>query len=77
MPMATDMPASRLFDTVFTCWLTQFEHWKTSTQAPEMLYQQAFSWSNQVVSDYAQRLNRELGSPFQAQIDAAVYALAA
>ncbi|MDB2178907.1 DotU family type IV/VI secretion system protein [Citrobacter farmeri] len=77
MPMATDMPASRLFDTVFTCWLTQFEHWKTSTQAPEMLYQQAFSWSNQVVSDYAQRLNRELGSPFQAQIDAAVYALVA
>lgn len=50
MPMATDMPASRLFDTVFTCWLTQFEHWKTSTQAPEMLYQQAFSSSNQVVS---------------------------
>ncbi|MBJ9256826.1 DotU family type IV/VI secretion system protein [Citrobacter amalonaticus] len=77
MSMATDMPASRLFDAIFTRWLAQFEEWKTSTLAPEALYQQAYAVSNQVVADYTQRLNRELGSPFQAQIDAAVYALVA
>lgn len=77
MPAMTDMPASRLFDEIFSRWLIQFERWKTATLAPAELHQQAFDLSHQAMAEYSRRLTRELGAPFRLQIDAAVYALVA
>lgn len=72
-----DMPASRLFDEIYTRWLAQFERWKRSPLPPDELHNQALVYASQVVEEYNRRLTRELGSPFQQQIDAAVYALVA
>lgn len=76
-PVDPDMPASRLFDDIFSRWLAQFERWKSSTLPPDALHQQAFEYANQSVAEYSRRLTRELGSPFQQQIDDALYALVA
>lgn len=77
MPIAPDMPACRLFDDVFSRWLAQFEHWKSTTLPPPELHREAFDYSCQTVAEYGRRLNLELGAPFHAHIDAAVYALVA
>ncbi|ECE6547634.1 DotU family type IV/VI secretion system protein [Salmonella bongori] len=77
MPVNPDMPACRLFDDIFSRWLTQFEQWKRITLPPEALHQLAFDYSNQTVADYSRRLTRELGTPFKQHIDAAIYALVA
>lgn len=77
MPVTPDMPACRLFDAVFSRWLAQFEGWKSTTLSPESLHREAFDVSCQTVAEYGRRLTRELGAPFQAHIDAAVYALVA
>lgn len=72
-----DMPASRLFDEIYTRWLAQFERWKRTPLPPDELHNQALVYASQVVEEYNRRLTRELGSPFQQQIDASVYALVA
>lgn len=77
MPAMTDMPASRLFDEIFSRWLGQFEQWKIAPLTPTELHQQAFSLSHQAMAEYSRRLTRELGAPFHVQIEAAVYALVA
>lgn len=76
-PAAPDMPASRLFDDAFSRWLVQFDGWKSSTLPPDALHLQAFEYANHLVAEYGRRLTRELGSPFQQQIDDAIYALVA
>ncbi|WP_244849013.1 DotU/TssL family secretion system protein [Citrobacter sp. FP75] len=72
-----DMPASRLFDEIFSRWLVQLERWKSSTLTPAELHNQAFACGNQAVAEFSRRLTRELGAPFQQHIDDAVYALVA
>lgn len=76
-PVTTDMPASRLFDEIFSRWLGHVEQWKLATLPPAELHQQAFEISHQAMAEYSRRLTRELGAPFRLQIDAAVYALVA
>lgn len=77
MHVVPDMPASRLFDEIFSHWLVQFDAWKSSTLPPAELHNQAFEYGNQRVGEYSRRLTRVLGAPFQQQIDDAVYALVA
>ena len=76
-PTNPDMPACRLFDDVFSRWLAQFECWKSTTLPPDELHTEAFEYASQAVAEYNRRLIRELGTPFQQQIDDAVYALVA
>ncbi|MEW9205096.1 hypothetical protein AB2713_02155 [Citrobacter werkmanii] len=76
-PTNPDMPACRLFDDVFSRWLAQFERWKSTTLPPDELHTEAFEYASQAVAEYNRRLIRELGTPFQQQIDDAVYALVA
>ncbi|ECP4590135.1 T6SS protein Cts2U [Salmonella enterica subsp. enterica serovar Muenchen] len=77
MPITPDMPASRLFDAIFSRWLTQFEHWKSIHLPPDELYRQVFDYSCHAVAEYGRRLTLELGVPFQTRIDAGIYALVA
>ncbi|CBG90127.1 DotU family type IV/VI secretion system protein [Citrobacter rodentium] len=77
MSVTPDMPACRLFDDLFSRWLAQFEQWKSAPLPPDELHRQAFDYSCQAVAEYSRRLSRELGAPFRAHIDAAVYALVA
>ncbi|HHW4413764.1 DotU family type IV/VI secretion system protein [Citrobacter freundii] len=76
-PVDPDMPACRLFDEIFSRWLAQFERWKSTMLPPNELHNQAVEYASQTVAEYNRRLSRELGTPFQQQIDAAVYALVA
>lgn len=73
-PVDPDMPACRLFDEIFSRWLAQFERWKSTMLPPNELHNQAVEYASQTVAEYNRRLSRELGTPFQQQIDAAVYA---
>ncbi len=77
MPITPDMPACRLFDDIFARWLTQFERWESSPLPPDELYRQAFDYSCHTVAEYGRCLTLELGVPFQANIDAGIYALVA
>ena len=72
-----DMPTCRIFDDLFSRWLGQFAAWKSTALAPQALHEQAFEYSNQLVAEYSRRLTREMGEPFQAHTQDAVYAFVA